>query len=503
MPRAPITRRDFVATGAALAGAHLAVPGPMLGRALAANAAAATVVNDIHSQLNATRVEATHRPRSPAELADIVARAARRGQALSVAGGRHAMGGQQFGAGTGLVDVTSLDRIVSLDRDSGILEAESGAMWPAIIAHCWRTQRHDPAPWAIAQKQTGADALTLGGALSANVHGRGLTMRPIIQDIESFTLVTPAGDEITCSRTQNPEMFALVIGGYGLFGIIGRVRLRLMRRLRLRRAVRLLDVEALIPELEARIAQGYLYGDFQYMTDPASPDFLRKGVLSCYLPVADDDAATDSDHRQLSLDDWKRLYRMAFFDRAAAFETYARYYLGTDGQLYWSDTHQLSTYLGDYHVRLHAEAGFPHPVSLMISELYVPRARLARFMDDARKLAREDDLDIIYGTIRLIRKDGESALAWAKDDYACVIFNLRVFHTPEGLAKATRDFRALIDVALTHGGSYYLTYHRWARRDQVLAGYPDFPDFLGRKRELDPGEVFQSDWYRHYRAMFS
>jgi hypothetical protein len=33
----------------------------------------------------------------------------------------------------------------------------------------WNEQKNDPKPWGIAQKQTGADALTLGGGLAVNV----------------------------------------------------------------------------------------------------------------------------------------------------------------------------------------------------------------------------------------------------------------------------------------------------------------------------------------------
>ena len=62
------------------------------------------VVNDVHSQLNSTRVNRILKPNA---LEDIQAgfRAARREeQAVSVAGGRHAMGGQQFGRDTVLLD---------------------------------------------------------------------------------------------------------------------------------------------------------------------------------------------------------------------------------------------------------------------------------------------------------------------------------------------------------------------------------------------------------------
>ena len=80
--------------------------------------------------------------------------------------------------------------------------------------------------------------------------------------------------------------------------------------------------------------------------------------------------------------------------------------------------------------------------------------------------------------------------------------NLRVTHDQRGIEDAKRQFRAIIDVALSMGGSYFLTYHRWARKDQVLEAYPQFPEFLHLKKKYDPDERFQSEWYRHYRRMF-
>jgi hypothetical protein len=47
---------------------------------------------------------------------------------------------------------------------------------------------------------------------------------------------------------------------------------------------------------------------------------------------------------------------------------------------------------------------------------------------------RDNHVDCIYGTIRLIERDDESFLAWAKQPYACTIFNLHTSHTPDGLA---------------------------------------------------------------------
>ena len=110
---------------------------------------------------------------------------------------------------------------------------------------------------------------------------------------------------------------------------------------------------------------------------------------------------------------------------------------------------------------------------------------------------------MIYGTVRLIERDDETFLAWARDRYACVIFNLHVDHSPASIDRAAGAFRDLIDLGIAHGGSYYLTYHRWARKDQVERCYPQMAEFLAKKRIHDPAEVFQSNWYRHYRGMFA
>ena len=47
--------------------------------------------------------------------------------------------------------------------------------------------------------------------------------------------------------------------------------------------------------------------------------------------------------------------RLAHTDKSRAFAEYSRYYMATDGQLYWSDTHQLSDYPESYHAELDAD----------------------------------------------------------------------------------------------------------------------------------------------------
>lgn len=473
-------------------------PQPLSG----ATRASSQLVNDIHSQLNETRVAEVVTPRTIAELQATIRSASAKGRSICVAGGWHAMGGQQFATGAVLFDMVELNHVIRFDPRRRLVEVEAGVRWPELIAWLVDAQVGQPDQLGIAQKQTGADRLSLGGALSANIHGRGLTMRPFIDDVDSFTLIDADGELRTCSRTENADLFRLAIGGYGLFGVIATVCLRLAPRRRLERVVRIEQLENLSALFAERIADGHLYGDFQFATERDSDDFLRRGVFSCYRAVEPAEGVS-APQLELSADNWRQLLYLAHTDRQRAFALYSQHYLATDGQLYWSDTHQLSVYLDNYHADLDRQLSAPVKASEMITELYVPRASLTAFMDRVRADFREHQAELIYGTIRLIEPDEESFLAWAREDFACIVFNLHVTHDETGIAKAAADFRRLIDRALELGGSYYLTYHRWATREQVLAAYPQMPEFLQQKLQHDPREVFQSDWYRHHFRMFA
>ena len=454
-------------------------------------------INDLHSELNETEVTDIVSVDSLAAIRAEIARARSLGVPVSVAGGRYAMGGQQFCAGGIVLDTGKLNRVLNLDTERGLLKVEAGIQWPELIDYLETVQAGQSIQWAIAQKQTGADRISIGGTISANAHGRGLTMKPFVSDVESLVLVNANGETIECSRDRNYELFRLVAGGYGLFGCIYSATLRLAPRWMLERVVELGKIEDLVKRFNERISDGFLYGDFQFAIDDTSGDFLSTGVFSCYRQIEQEQPPL-ADQRELSLDDWMHLITLAHTDKQLAFKLYSEHYLRTSGQIYYSDRHQLADYLDGYHHRLDEVLGAEHQATEMISELYVPRDRLADFMAAVGEDFRKHNVDVIYGTIRLIERDDESFLAWACEPWACVIFNLHTVHTPDGITHSEEAFRRLIDLAIERGGNYYLTYHRWATRDQVEICYPQMRQFLEMKREYDPEERFQSDWYRHH-----
>ncbi len=462
-------------------------------------------LNDVHSRLNVTTVARVHRPLTLGELSAVMRAARDQGVKISVAGGRHSMGGQQFAEGAAHLDMTGLDRVLGCDPVRGLLHIEAGADWPTIIAASHRMEARPGVPWAIRQKQTGVDAVTLGGSISANAHGRGLLMQPIGADIENLTLVSAAGETLFCSRNDNPQLFSLVIGGYGLFGVIYSATLRLTPRLRVERVVDIIDLDDAMNAVFRRADEGCVFGDFQFVIDPHDAGFLRRGVFACYRPSgggeSDEEPTAD-----LTPEHWLNLLKLAHDDKGRAFRLYAQHYLGTDGNRYWSDTMQLSTYLPSYADFLESvrdpQALPAAKESLVIGEHYVPRDQLLAFMQAAREIFRRSGTEVIYGTIRAILRDTDSFLPWAGDDYACIVFNLRTAHTAEGVRKTAETFRALTDAGMRLGGSFFLTYHRHATACQVEKCYPRFREWLILKKHHDPDEVLTSSWYMHYRDAF-
>jgi FAD/FMN-containing dehydrogenase len=487
------TRRQFLLQTAGL-GAAIALPTHAIQGG--ADESTGIDVNDMQSRLNASRVNRILKPKTIDDIAAVMRVGQREGRAISVAGGRHAMGGQQFGRDTILLDMTPFNRVVSLDKEKGTIEVEAGIEWPELIDFLHREQKGQPTQWAIREKQTGVDRVSLGGSLASNIHGRGLRFPPIIGDVESFVLVDAAGRVLTCSRRENAELFALAIGGYGLFGVIARVTLRLVPRTKVERAVEVIAVKDLLPWVEKRIQQGFLYGDCQYSTDLESEPESHAGVFSCYRPVPADTPIPDT-QKQLTEVDWAELYTLARTNKKKAFERYSSYYAATDGQVYWSDTHQLAGSFEGYREAVGKQG------TEMITEVYVSKENFVPLLSQARKDFLAHSVDMTYGTIRFIERDSESFLAWAKEPSVCIVCNLHVLHTDDGKKKAAEDFRRIIDRAIQFGGRYYLTYHRWATRAQVETCYPQFVEFLRLKRKYDPEERFQSDWYRHYKEMFA
>ena len=224
-------------------------------------------------------------------------------------------------------------------------------------------------------------------------------------------------------------------------------------------------------------------------------------MFSCYQPVPIDTPLTEHPTR-FNPEDWARLTFYSHTHKRRAFEVYSTRYLETSGQIYWADSQLSAAYVDNYHADLDRALGAKVPGTEMITEIYVAAAAAgarswrtrARLL---RRAPREHDLRHRPAD-RARRRDVSGVGA-----RPLCVRHLQPARRPHagGDRRAAADaFRELIDLGIAHGGSYYLTYHRWARKDQVERCYPQMREFLALKRQHDPDEVFQSNWYRHYRT---
>jgi FAD/FMN-containing dehydrogenase len=97
-------------------------------------AEAETEVNDVHSQLNHTRVARIVRPRSREDLRATLLEALREGLAVSVSGSRHSMGGQQFGTDMLLLDTHGINRVICFDPEEERIPAIENGFFSALSA---------------------------------------------------------------------------------------------------------------------------------------------------------------------------------------------------------------------------------------------------------------------------------------------------------------------------------------------------------------------------------
>jgi len=124
--------------------------------------------------------------------------------------------------GGGIVlDMTSMDQIQEWDPATGLVRCESGVT----LEKLW--QRVEPDGW-WPPVVSGTMKTTLGGCLSANIHGKNnFQVGPIGEHVVEFTAMTPTGALITCTPKKNADLFYAMISGLGMLGVFISITLKM------------------------------------------------------------------------------------------------------------------------------------------------------------------------------------------------------------------------------------------------------------------------------------
>jgi FAD/FMN-containing dehydrogenase len=116
-----------------------------------------------------------------------------------------------------------LNKFLSFDDESGILECEAGVLIRDIQStFCSRG-------W-ISPVTPGTSFVTVGGAIANDVHGKNhQAMGSFGNHVLELTLSKTNGEVLVCSDTQNPALFKATIGGLGLTGVILSAKIKLAK----------------------------------------------------------------------------------------------------------------------------------------------------------------------------------------------------------------------------------------------------------------------------------
>jgi FAD/FMN-containing dehydrogenase len=131
---------------------------------------------------------------------------------VAIAGQRHSMGGQSLIQDGLILDMRPFNQI-RLDKTAKIATVQGGATW-AQVQHLI-----DQDGLAVQAMQS-INIFTVGGALSVNAHGIAHRPGPLASTVKAFRIMLSNGEIKTATPDENPELFRLALGGYGLFGVI-------------------------------------------------------------------------------------------------------------------------------------------------------------------------------------------------------------------------------------------------------------------------------------------
>jgi hypothetical protein len=450
------------------------------------------LVTDNFMRLRSATVHAIRRVRSREDIQAAVVYARERSLTVSLMGAGHCSDGQQFREQTVLLDLRGLNRVLAVDEEAGVATVEAGVTWEGLVEHLRARQSR----WGIHLKQTLLNKATIGGSVAVNIHGRKISSPPLIRYVRSLSLVDASGTLRVCSRERDHELFRLVIGGYGAFGVVYSVELDLRRVANLvRDAIQRVAIEEVVDIYLGKSEEGYLYGDFHsngtgivegwaWMTMYRETDKFREilpfvnSKMSRFLYAFGMYLLHRDPYLPWQL--WKR-------------EMERRDFNTTDGCQFTS--------IGEYYEDIH-DGVLGLPGRDMHLEFQVDPSCWRELIPELREVVRPLRRDCVFCDLRFVKRDLESFLPYAVRDF----FTLSpTFHLDEGNEREVRAAQERIYdlVVERYDGRFYLWDYFLGRPEHFQRAYPGFRQWLGKKREYDPENRFSSQWIEKVEGFFA
>lgn len=445
---------------------------------------------DDASKLNLTKVhtivavEQEHTARQK-QLRQLLKYANRHNFKVSISGAQHSMGGHTIYPDGISIDMLPYDHM-SFDENTNILTIGSGASWSKALQYL------DGFGKSIGVMQSFSN-FSVGGSLSVNGHGWQAGAPPISSQVIGFTLMNADGQIIYCSRDENAELFKLVTGGYGLFGIILDIKLKVVNNTALRFHSVALNPQDYTKRYQELISDDsnveFAYGRLRI----SDKHFLDQATLNYFEKVQETPLKLK---QQVSKN--AEVRRIVF--RGSVDSEYGK-------RLRW-DLEQTLNVLSPHmtfsrNEILNEDASLIENKDLnstdLLHEYFIPKKNLAKFIQDVKPILRNSDVDLLNITIREILKDEDAFLNYAREDVFGLVFLFNQKKTTQQEFAMKNLTLELLDVALKYNGTYYLPYRLHVDRFKMRSAYPQVDHFFRLKKQYDPNLMFNNQFYLNYR----
>jgi FAD/FMN-containing dehydrogenase len=416
-----------------------------------------------------------------------------------MAGVKHSMGGHSFDKNALVLDMTTFNQM-TLDEENKTLHVQSGATWHDI-------QNFLHPKFAVKSMQS-TDIFTVGGSISVNAHGMEHNAGAIARTIRSMRILLPNGAVVRAGRTENTELFNLVIGGYGLFGIVLDVDLEVTDNTVYQSERNIINYKEFADVFKQEIEDDNDIGLFYGHLSTAPQSFLKEMILYTYKKVDAPDAQIPALGEVSSIKLRRLIFNLAkqgsipmrlkwFAEKHVEpmLEScpVSRNQAMKEGEACLvsrnDPMHDSVPYLRN---NLKNDTDILH-------EYFIPRDRFVAYIDGMRKIILENDTNLLNASVRVVHKEN-NYLNYSPGDTFSIVLYINQTTDEKGNQKMMKVTRELIDLTLQHGGRFFLPYQLHYSADQLAKSYPEFRSFLALKKKYDPEERLTSTFYRKYSA---
>ncbi|MGO4540660.1 FAD-binding oxidoreductase [Paenibacillus sp. 2TAB19] len=441
-----------------------------------------------YSRLHPVKVERVVEGKEEEQLISLVKDAKGKGLTLSIAGQRHSQGGHTYYKDGIVVDMTSYNKIITVDQAAKQITVQAGATWEDV-------QKAINRYGLSVRTMQSLNPFTIGGSISINAHGRDIRNGSLISSVDSFRLLTADAVIKNVSRTENAELFPLALGGYGLFGIILDVTLNLTEDEVYRESTVLMDLSEYVgyfrdevlanPDIKLHIGRISVAKD-SYFTEALAKNYTVERSLSL------------SKYNKLeSNEKWVAPGKLLFnLNRSTEWGKKLQWNLQTYFFVEQSDKimSRNNAMRAAYEFMDYSQPG----ANDQLQEYFVPLDQFDSFAQRLSEIVKEDKLNLLNVTIRYVSKDEEASLSYAKDDMLALVCLFNAPLSEKGQLKMKESVQRIIDEVIAHDGSYYLPYIAYPTVEQFHSVYPNYKTFFEQKRKYDEDGLFMNYFYENY-----